>query len=474
MSRHLAVAVLLTCTTLSLAQPQFPIKLDVEATDAKGAPVTDLQPDDVRIREDGKLLPVVFFRFAGNVAASREPIGQPGPDEFVNRPAPPATLILLDRWNEREMTMASAWQDVSAAVKHLEDVDRVYIYFLGNHGELVPVRPLPGAEMDLRAPEPPTAAAMLAKLNEAVRSLSGLRDVGNLEPTARPDLTLRALGVVSRMGVIPGPKNLIWVTHGFPIQVLNASQQLVYYTGPLMGLAQTAARAQVAIYTVDQSAQGAGADIAGLSRQTLELIAAQTGGRWYASGRTADALAGAAADARGRYELAYYSPAHEDRSKEHKLRVESARKGIRLLARAGYSGEDASTDPDEVADDVFSGQSHRPFEATDIALRVAVTRKPGAIHMDIHVDAADIFLEHRGDRFQGSLSVKFALYRDGALQSAEPTIQKALNYTRQEYDSAMKNGIVIPGDVAISGEGGQVRVMVFDRMILRLGSVTVP
>jgi hypothetical protein len=39
---------------------------------------------------------------------------------------------------------------VSAAVGHLEDVDRVYIYFLGNHGDLVPVRPLPGAEMDLR------------------------------------------------------------------------------------------------------------------------------------------------------------------------------------------------------------------------------------------------------------------------------------------------------------------------------------
>ena len=469
MSRPLAVASLLVCATHAFAQSQLPIKLDVEATDAKGAPVTDLHADDVRIREDGKLLPVVFFRFAG----SKRTIAQPGPDEFVNRPGPPATLILLDRWNEQETTMASAWQDVSAAVGHLEDVDRVYIYFLGNHGELVPVRPLPGAEMDLRVPEPPTAAAMVAKLSDTVRSLSGLRDVANLEPTARPDLTLRALGIVSRMALIPGPKNLIWVTHGFPIQVLSVTQQWIDYTGPLMGLAQTAARAQVAIYTVDQSAQGAGADLAGLSRQTLELIAAQTGGRWYTSGGAAAALAGAAADARGRYELAYYFPAREDRAKDHKLRVESARKGIRLLTRAGYSGEEATTDPDEAADEVFTRQSHSPFEATDIALRVAVTRKPGGIHMDIHVDAAGIFLEHRGERFHGSLSIKFALYRDGVLQSAEPAIHKELNYTQQEYDSAMKNGIVIPGDVAIAGLGQQVRVMVLDRAISGLGSVTV-
>jgi VWFA-related protein len=469
LSRPLALAFILACTTHGFAQSRALIKLDVVATDSKGAPVTDLRATDIQIRDDGGPRPLAFFRFAG----SKRAIAPPGPDEFVNRPAPPATLILLDRWNERELTMASAWHDVSVAVGHLEDVDRVYIYFLANHGELVPVRPLPGAETDLRAPGPPTAAAMVAKLNEAVRSLLGLRDVANLEPTARPDLTLQALSIVSRLALIPEPKNLIWVTHGFPIQVFSVTQQWIDYTGPLMGLAQTAARAQVAIYTVDQSTQGAGADIAGLSRQTLELIAAQTGGRWYSSGRAADALAGVATDARGRYEVAYYPPAREDRPKDRKLRVESPRKGIHLLTRSGSTGAQATPDPDEYVDEIFTRQSHSPFEATDIALRVAVARKAAAIHLEIHVDAADIFFERRDDGFHGSLSIQFALYGDGVFQSAQPTIKRELVYSKEQYDNVVKDGIVIPGDVMIPNQIQQVRVMVFDRAIQGLGSVTV-
>ena len=470
MPRSIGLLVLLACTPPAPAQYRALVKLNLIATDSKGAPVTDLRASDIRIREDGELRPAVFFRFAGG----RHEVTQPAMNEFTNRPGPPVTAVLLDRWNERETTMASAWQDISAAVGRLENVDRLYIYYLANHGELLPVRALPGVEADLRAPQPPSAAALVAKLNESVRSLSGLRDIANVDPLERANKTMQALSIVSRMGAIAGPKSLVWVTHGFPIQVLSLTQEWVDYTRPLMDLAQIAVRSQVAIYTVDQSAEGAGADPAGLARQTLELLSAQTGGRWYSSGRASDALAGVAKDARGSYRLAYFSPLEAKAPRQNKLRVESTRKGVHLLMRAGFIDDEPRSDPDEVADDIFARQSHSPFDATEIGLRVVRTAKPSALHLDIHIDAADLYLERSGGRFHGSLSMKFALYQDGAFEDSPPAFRQELDLSQDQYDLAMKNGIVIPRDVQVTDKIQQVRLMVFDRAIQGLGSVTLP
>jgi hypothetical protein len=115
--------VLLASTSPALAQSRVLVKINLVATDSKGAPVTDLRASDIQVREDGGTRPVVFFRFAG----SKLEMAQPGMNEFVNRPGPPVTVVLLDRWNESETTLATAWQDVSAAVVRLENVDRLYI-----------------------------------------------------------------------------------------------------------------------------------------------------------------------------------------------------------------------------------------------------------------------------------------------------------------------------------------------------------
>src|ERR1017187_3855341 len=210
LSKILSLPVILVCASQALAQTRLEadfsqrlITLNVVATDAKGAPVDDLRTADVQVREDGKPHPVVFFRFAG----SRRPIAPAGPGEFINRPAPPATVILLDRWNEKLMTMAAAWQDLRAALARLESLDRVYVYILTNRGDVVPVYPLPPADADLRAPAPPAPEDLVARLNDAVRTLTGLRDVETLDPFQRVDTTMRALGIFSKMASIAGRKN---------------------------------------------------------------------------------------------------------------------------------------------------------------------------------------------------------------------------------------------------------------------------
>jgi len=481
MRRIFAVFVMIWCACASLAFAQASgkadphqrlVKLTVAASDARGDPVVDLRAGDIQIREDGTARSVLFFRFA----RSKSTLSPPGPGEFINRPAATPTLILLDRWNERLLTMASAWQDISAALAHLETVDRVYVYFLTSHGDLFPVHPLPEANADLRVADPPTSAELVAKLNEAVRTMLGLRATDALDPILRANTTFQALGIFSRMASIAGRKNLIWVTHGLPLNVNLPGGGWADFTVPVQNLSQAAARSQVAIYTVAQSAEGAGADPTDVAKQTLQMIFALTGGRSYASGRSENALEDALADSRGSYRLAYYSPARENDRKEHKIRVESVRKGVRLLTREGYFGSAPEPDPDQLAEAAFGGESHGPFDATEIALRVAMSRKPPAsiVHFDVYVDPADVLLERRGEGFQGSLTVTFALYSNSVFQGVLPPLQKDLTFTQEQFNSVLKDGIVIPQDVTVSDQIQQVRVMVFDRALSGLGSVTIP
>jgi hypothetical protein len=304
--------------------------------------------------------------------------------------------------------------------------------------------------------------------------MDGLRATDFLDPVLRAKKTALALGIFSQMASIAGRKNLIWVTHGFPLKADLPNGSWADFTTPVQTLSRTAARSQIAIYTVAESAEGPGADPTDSSRQTLQMFSALTGGRSYGSGKFGSALADALADSRGSYRLAYYSPVPENDQKEHKIRIESVRKGVRLLTREGYFGSDVEprSGQEEAA---FSDESHCPFDATEIAVRVAMSRKPPApvVHFDIHVDPANVLLERRRESFHGGLTVRLAFYRNSILQVAPPAIQKDFDLTQEQLNNSLKDGIVIPLDVN-AGDNQQVRVMVFDRALHGLGSVTIP
>jgi VWFA-related protein len=446
------------------------VEITVAASDAKGDPVADLRPEEIQVREDGALRPVAFFQFAG----SKRTVSARGPGEFVNSPGPPPTLILLDRWNERLLTMAKAWQEVREAVSHLESVERVYVYVLTGRGELFPVRPLPGADSDLHA-EPPTPAELAAKLSEAERSTEGIRYADSSDPAQRANTTFQALGIFKRMELFGGRKNLIWISHGLPLNAKLLNGTLADFTAPVQNLAETAARSRVAIYTVAQAAEGPGADPIEQTRQTLRMFSAITGGRTYPSDQFESAITEAMADARGSYRIAYYSPARENGGKEHKIRLDSARKGVRLLTREGYFGEEADSDPDQLANTAFGGLSRSPFDATGISLRVAMSRAaaPGTVHFEVHVDPADVLMEHRGTQLQGSLTLRCALYGRSGFQGATAAIQKDFTFTQEQLND-LKDGIVVPQDVQADSDVQKVRVMVLDRALHELGSVTIP
>ncbi len=465
----------LACCVQAFAQkdsesPRRLIRLSVAATDAKGEPVADLRASDIQLREDGKPRPLIFFRFDG----TRREMLPAGPGEFANRSGLTPTVILFDRWNERLLTSAQAWGDIDNAIGRMESVDRIYIYFLTNQGEVYPVHPLPPPGADPFAIRPPSPAELRVKLDDAVRKLSGFRNVEAYDPVRRVNTTIRALTTIGmQMGPIAGRKNLNWDTHGFPI-LLYFQGQPIDFAPEVRKLSTAAVQSNLAIYTVDQSAAGAGADMIGESRQTLQMFASLTGGRWFSSGNAEQALAGALADGRGAYRVAYDSPYREGDRKEHKIRLESSRKGVRLLTREGYFGDTPEPDPAAVADVLFNAAPHVPFDAAEIGLRVAMTRNAGGAHFTIRVDPADVLLDHIGSRYHGRISVMFAFYSGSDFLKTSPPIPLDLSLTEDQFTKAAIDGIEIPQDVALNDEVKKIRVIVLDDGLYALGSVTVP
>jgi hypothetical protein len=322
-----------------------------------------------------------------------------------------------------------AWDDIGGAIERLESVESVYIYFLTNRGDLFPVHPLPATDADLREAPSPTPAQLRKELDDAMRRLQGFRNVDAKDPVIRPNITLQALSALlgTQMASIAGRKNFIWVTHGFPLTVQFLSNNWADFAPQIRRLSATAAELQIAFYTVDESARGAGADVGGLSRQTLQMFASLTGGRWYASGNAAEALNGALADSRGSYRVAYYSPFRQADKKEYKIRLDAVRKGVRLLTREGYFGDSIEPDPDELERVVLTNERRSPFDAGEIGLRIKFTpnRSTGIAHFSVRVNANDVLLEKRGDRYHGSVAMMLAFYQGGFLKRATEECQQS-------------------------------------------------
>ena len=486
MQRGVLLSIAGFCASVGLAQshtesgsPQRLVRLSVAATNVQGEPVTDLLPVDIQVLEDGKLRPVVFFRFAG----SKRSVQPPGDGDFINRAGPIPTVILFDRWNERMLTSARAWTELSATLQHLESVNQIYVYFLTGSGELVPVQPLPLTTADVHIAPEQTAAGLRDKLDRAVRQFQGLRAVDAVDPALRASKTFQVLGALgAQMTPLPGRKNLIWITHGIPLNYDHPPYQ-IDLTPQVRSLSDSAAQYQIAIYTVDQSAEGSGADLVGQSRATLKMISALTGGRWFGSDDIDAALTGTLQDARGIYAVAYYSAVREkDASdKEHKIRVESKRKDVRFLTREGYFGQITEPDPAKMEDAVFSGQIRSPFDAAEIGLRVHVSRDTTnraagkAAHFTIRIDPRDVFLERRGETYHGRFGLMFAFYAEGGfLEERSTSTEVDIDLTPDQFNQALKEGAVVSKDVPVNERVRKIRLMVFDRLLHALGSVTIP
>jgi VWFA-related protein len=383
------------------------VLVDVVASNGKGDPVTDLTAQDFTITEDGRPQTLNSFSF--------HPAESAGSDAQVALPPPPPgvvtnipryknagswNVIVLDSLNSPLLDQSNTREQLLQVITKIPD-QPVAIYVLGaelllvqdfssdprvlkqviaglkNEPSALLDNPKGGHEGERYTPE-------LYKLLPASAKAAILRWEG--EGTAahtrdRLRTTLAALNFIARnLKPLPGRKNLIWVSEGFPFSIepgatVNARESVSGrdYKVEVAATANALFDSQVAIYPIDSrgvltssvfDAASRGYDAIGRRQTTIGLtstiseennnldvthtsmqeIAERTGGRaFYNRNEIGNALLESLNDGATYYTLAY-SPVNKDwNGRFRHIKIRTERNGVKLRYRLGYFAMPANT-----------------------------------------------------------------------------------------------------------------------------------
>jgi len=452
------------------SSPPRPVILDVVALDNNGAPVTDLLATDVRISDNGKWQQVVLFRT--NFAKRRNTEALVA-DEYSNRehPTSPQTVILFDLMNERFMTDAITQNELVHALEGQETGEALYLYILTNRGDFIPIHPVQNPQAE-GVREENWTRQIHPLLDSVMKKIFGFRPPDDWDPGYRFQATLQAVSALSaQMAVVPGRKNLVWVTHGVPMVVPDISGDPIDLSPQVLQFAATLEKAHIAVYAVDQSSKGAGATLGTFSMQTLEDVSELTGGRYYASDSVEAAINQARTDLRASYTVGYFAPLHEENGKFHRVRVASSRRGLQLNTQRGYYAF-PETEPGGQQEAALNAAATNPFDSSEIGLRAKIEHSASQpAHLGIRIDAKDVLFRQLGDQFEGDLLLAVFPWDSGDPSRSEgfatrlqplTAVPIHLSMTREQRDKAMRDDTGIIRDVVLPGANKRIKLIVLD------------
>ncbi|MGO4885411.1 MAG: VWA domain-containing protein [Bryobacteraceae bacterium] len=311
----LAPALLLAGTlALQAQQPTKSVVLNVVAMDSAGNPVQNLTASDLAVFDNGSRQTIQSLSL--NRSAASRPV-----------------VILFDLLNSNLDARGAIWDAMKTSLAHLPETGPFYLYLIEEDGSLYAVHAVdaPAGAAWLRNIKPLLDKAMQATLQLKPADFKGTSVIGL---PARFNATVKALDEMrARMEVLHGPKDLLWVTYGFPSHI-----QLVgigWWDGSpiLRELGARFVLSGITVYTADP---GISLTHGILNRDALDVLSDATGGRAFATINLDQALAKAEADAQTTYSLQFQPPARTWDGKYHKVKVTVVRKGVHLQTQHGY------------------------------------------------------------------------------------------------------------------------------------------
>jgi VWFA-related protein len=463
-----------------VAYPRL-VDLNVVALDGKDLPVEDLSADDFQVTDNGKPQPILFFRHNDK---RLEATPETGPRVFTNRPAgrpAHATAILLDFLNESFSAAGTAQDELLKALSRVEAGDDLYLYFLTRDGRLYPVRGIPAGEGEASAGGSDWLSHPRPMVEKAIKETFSLRSP-NMTITERIAMTYAGLEVLARrLGMVPGRKSLVWITHGVPISVRDNAGEYVDMQPYLRELSATFARFNAAIYPVMQVPPGMAtngseeAQYSGMgSKETLSQFAELTGGRTKGQIDIGTVIRQSISDTRTSYQIGYRPPASSWDGKFHKIKVSCVRKGVKVQASTGYYATEGQTTPAQDAIDALVSGAGNSAEIGVTVRATPDTANPARIHLEAHIEARDICLLRDGDRYVGGLRIAVAAYDQSGQGQTGRVVAIDLKLTAAERDEVMKKGIPYLREVMLGAPVKEVRLVVADAVLGAAGSVTMP
>ena len=364
--------------------------------------------------------------------------------------------------------------------------------------EAPPIQGGPGAAGQIAASAGAAAAeqAVLDRLFEGeVRMATMYR-----EQTLRT--TLKAMQAISQAyGGLPGRKALIWATGSFPFDLADPEDASLMRADELLTFTlQRLAESNIAVYPVDvKGLTGVGGlDIAADSAQrdrylrepagnygtqmliraksegTMDTFADMTGGHaFYNTNNLTGAFARAANESRFYYLLGYYLSSDDlKKTGWHKLKVEVARKGVKVHTRSGFMvspGETKEEQADNMAVAMFS-----PLEFTAVPLTV----RWGTITRQGDKYAAEFAMEVPGSAPQlgndVTLSLDFAAQAHTADGKTEASVGQTIEADLKDPNAFRNKGLRYTNVLTVPAGDYIFRFVVRDNVSGKMGAVSVP
>lgn len=508
------------------------IRLDVTVTDKDGNPISDLEPNEVEIYENGKKQKITQFQF---VSSQRQSAGQPEQDrDGVPVPVPSSTVSGSDV----RRTIALVVDDLSLSFESTHYVRRALRNFVDTQmrdGDLVAIIRTEGGIGALQQ-FTSNKEQLYAAIEKVRWNLRGRARVGAFQPIDdsvpepegdgrivndesdidefREDLfatgTLGALNYIVRgMRDLPGRKSVMLLSDGF-LMFRKNSRGFVESTRMLSSmerLVDLANRSSVVIYTTDarglQSANFTAADrMSGqngvfinraLSDRRFELdqtqdaliyLAENTGGLSFRNNNSIPRALGGMLDDQSYY-LVGYEPDEEifdpDKRRFNKISVKVSRPGTEVRYRSGFFGitdeevkvpKEKMTDDERILDALIS-----PFAKNEINLSLHTVYRGAeknslSVGSYLHIDLRDVQFT---DLPNGNKTAAFDLlvmnFGDNGVPLGNFSKTFTADLTPDRYERLRKEGLVYSFSMPIEKPGAYlVRVAVRDHSTQRVGS----
>jgi VWFA-related protein len=498
------------------------VQVNVIAVDSNGRPVTDLTKDDFTVTDDGAAQKIALFTPLGSaprippVETSATPAIHTYSNRIQSEPSlsTSVNMILLDAVNTDFGDMSYARAQVMKYLRQVRPEDQVALYLLTSSklyilhdftsDSATLVRVMGGAKKNTDSADMNATAADAAnkRMNKALgdafaesnRFYKGIS-------VDRAGVTSEAMqDIARRVASIPGRKNLIWVSSGFPININYGNVGNVgpattrSFVGVLSNTAKALNNANVSVYPID--ARGLiGEDILSMVNgstkilsgaapddrpfATMSNIAAGTGGEALYNGNDLANFIRHAIDAsRESYAIGYYPDHNKWDGTFREIRVTVNRPGITLRYRKGYfASTDTPNNPDKQKQ-AISEALHSPVQLVDLGLEARVTPSdvPSGhqLKVDIHVSSDQMHFEKNADRWTDSIEIAWAeLSADGRIV-ARGGHTLALKPGQNGYAEIQRDGLSFSEHVSVKNDAVEMRLLVRDNGSGATGSINIP
>ncbi|HET9285094.1 MAG TPA: VWA domain-containing protein [Candidatus Angelobacter sp.] len=508
------------------------VVLDVVALDDHGHPDANLNRGDFVVLEDGKPQEIKQFERSMASTGPVETSKPLAPNEYRNVPAqvPNAVnVVLLDMLNTPVRDQGEARKHLVSFLRGMPKGRQVALYGLDNRLHLI--QDFTGNSDTLiaaaeRAQGKPSALQQSAtdknadgewvddlkhyafSPDVAARVQNFMKNTDTVKTDMRVGLTLQSLQQLARtLAGVPGRKNLIWLSGGFPLNLeenfddAHVSTAARNYHDAVEQTATALAQAQIAVYPidvlgvvvggVDVTVGGRGmfdTDRSGtigdvMSEQTtqysaihnsMDLLAKNTGGQAFYNGNDLKDAIGRSMDLGSSYYTLAYTPSNTEwNGGLRKIEVKTPGKKVKLVYRRNYYAvPDRKYSLPEMEQILVASMD--PEMADSTMLSVDVKLSPGT------KGANSLMLECDLDRSQFQFvdadKQKVALI-DLAIESWDKN-GKASGKVGQtlkipEGDVAQPK-VAFRQELALRPNTATLRIGIMDRSSGRLGTVLVP